>query len=200
MTDRVTAIILVLFGGAVVVESWRMPRFESIGGTIHNAPGLVPGLLGAIIAVMGGLMLARTYMERQAPPAPENASGTALDAAAAAGTDTAPEAAPDAAYVAAHEAEHADGEKHVEPPSAGYRRFAWILGLSLVYAAGLVGRVPFWLATFLFVFAAIVVFERSEYKSRRMATRRLIVAAVIAGATAFAVPFVFERIFLVNLP
>ena len=69
-----------------------------------------------------------------------------------------------------------------------------------MYAAGLVGRVPFWLATFLFVFASIVVFERNEYKNRRMATRRLIVAAVIAGATAFAVPFVFERIFLVNLP
>ena len=178
MADRVTAIILILFGGAVVFESWRMPRFESIGGTIHNAPGLVPGMLGAIIVVMGGLMLARTFMKRAAE---------AADATVAAAT-TAVEGAP------------ADGDKHVEHPSAGYRRFAWILGLSLVYAAGLVGRVPFWLATFLFVFASIVVFERGGYKTQRLATKGLIIAAVIAGATAFAVPFVFERIFLVNLP
>lgn len=178
MADRITAIILILFGGAVVFESWRMPRFESIGGTIHNAPGLVPGLLGAIIVLMGGLMLARTFMKRAA---------VAADTTAAV-APTASEGAP------------ADGDKHVEHPSAGYRRFAWILGLSLVYAAGLVGRVPFWLATFLFVFASIVVFERGGYKTQRLATKGLIIAAVIAGATAFAVPFVFERIFLVNLP
>lgn len=198
MADRITAIILVLFGGAVVFESWRMPRFENIGGTIYNAPGLVPGLLGAIIVLMGGLMLGRTFLARSAKH--EQALGGSGAAASAPPSAAAPPVMSEVPPETIAEGASAGGDQHAEPASAGMRRFAWILGLSLVFAAGLVGRVPFWLAVFLFVFASIVVFERGSYKTSRLAVRGLVVAAVIAGATAYAVPFVFERIFLVNLP
>ena len=216
--DLITSTILVLFGGAVVFESWRMPRFESIGGTFHNAPGLVPGMLGAIIALMGALMLVRSLRAMAgrpasaAPTASERFGGaqasSALPDAAAAGAQSDAEFGADAGVDAEMEARPEVGAElggvpvptEPEPVAHGYRRLAWILGLSLVYAAGLVGRMPFWLATFLYVFSAIVVFERPEHTNPRRTVTRIAVAAVIAGATAWAVPFVFEKIFLVNLP
>ncbi len=44
----------------------------------------------------------------------------------------------------------------------GWRGTALVLALCLGYAAGLVGRVPFWLATFVFVTAFIAIFEYPE--------------------------------------
>lgn len=196
--DLITSTILVLFGGAVVFESWRMPRFESIGGTFHNAPGLVPGLLGAIIALMGALMLVRSLRAMAG-----RAASAAPTASERFGGAQASSAQPDAAAAGAQSGAELGGvpvPTEPEPVAHGYRRLAWILGLSLVYAAGLVGRMPFWLATFLYVFSAIVVFERPEHTNPRRTVTRIAIAAVIAGATAWAVPFVFEKIFLVNLP
>jgi hypothetical protein len=70
------------------------------------------------------------------------------------------------------------------------------LGLCLGYAIGLVGRVPFWLATGLFVlaFAGWFGFERAR------PVRSLAVAAVMAVVTATAVTLLFQRVFLVRLP
>jgi len=68
-----------------------------------------------------------------------------------------------------------------------------VLVLCLGYAIGLVGRVPFWLATFVFVSAFIVVFE---YPSRR----RMTAAPLYGIATSLAVTYLFESVFLVRLP
>ena len=70
------------------------------------------------------------------------------------------------------------------------------LGLCLAYALGLVGRVPFWLATGLFVLAFVgwFGFERAR------PARSLTVAAVMAVATSAAVTLLFQRVFLVRLP
>jgi len=186
-TDLLSAIVLILFGGFVAVESWRMPRFERIGGTIQSAPGLVPGLLGIIIALLGAIMLVRYLLARGKKPSAAAAMEMAADSVAP--------LTPAPSELGEFEVAVGEG---LEQPSEG--RMLVALVLSVVFAAGLVGRLPFWLATFLFVFAFIGVFERHTYTSARAATFRLAIAAAIAGATAFAVPFVFERIFLVNLP
>lgn len=68
-----------------------------------------------------------------------------------------------------------------------------VLLLCLGYAAGLVGRAPYWLATFLFVTAFIAVFE---YPSRR----RMATAPVYGALTSFVVTYLFESVFLVRLP
>jgi hypothetical protein len=68
-----------------------------------------------------------------------------------------------------------------------------VLALSLGYAAGLVGRVPFWLATFVFVSAFIAVFE---YPSRV----RMALAPLYGIATSAVVTYLFESVFLVRLP
>lgn len=70
--------------------------------------------------------------------------------------------------------------------------------LGIIYAGVLVGRVPFWLASALFVFAFTTVFEWEAGPVGR--TRRLIEAALLGLGTGIVVMLVFERIFLVRLP
>jgi hypothetical protein len=85
-------------------------------------------------------------------------------------------------------------------------RLALALGLSIVYAGGLVGRtllgvhVPFWLATALFVFVSILAFEWRERRARGELGRGIAVAAACAVGTAAGVTAVFQEVFLVRLP
>lgn len=76
------------------------------------------------------------------------------------------------------------------------RRIILTMALSLSYAGGLIGRAPFWLATFLFVTAFVGCFAPpGTTPLRRLA------AAVLAGAlTTAVVTLVFEQVFLVRLP
>jgi hypothetical protein len=83
---------------------------------------------------------------------------------------------------------------------AARRRLSACLGICLLYALGLVGRLPFWLATGLFVFAFVTVFEWRQDDTPAARARKLAIAAVLAAAAAFFVPLLFERLFLVRLP
>jgi hypothetical protein len=75
-------------------------------------------------------------------------------------------------------------------------RVGLMLALSFAYAAVLIGRVPFWLATALFVAAFTFLFAPAD----RPASRRAIVAASAGVLTTVVVIVVFEQIFLVRLP
>ena len=79
-------------------------------------------------------------------------------------------------------------------------RVGMVLVLTLTYTLGLVGLVPFWLATGLFVFAFILVFELWLAEPRRRLAQSLPWALGLAIATAAIVTLVFERAFLVRLP
>ena len=46
-------------GLAVAVESWRMPRLAELNVHPMTAPGLVPGMIGVIIAVLGSILFMR---------------------------------------------------------------------------------------------------------------------------------------------
>ncbi len=72
--------------------------------------------------------------------------------------------------------------------------------MCLGYAAGLVGRLPFWLATFLFVTGFVVLFEWPLPEARSQRARRLVFALLFGALVALAVTFVFQKIFLVRLP
>jgi len=179
-SNLVSSLILITFGAVVAYESWRMPRFESIGGSIANAPGLVPGLLGLVIALLGAVMLVR-----------------ALAASGPAEAPVAPVIAPSTTTLGEGDA---PGVSMAEAPQPSNARLLATLVMSVVFAAGLVGSVPFWLAVFLFVAASIVYHERTSMKDTASAIRLILIAVTIAGAAGFAVPFVFEKVFLVNLP
>lgn len=87
-------------------------------------------------------------------------------------------------------------EAPAETESGATGRTVVTLGLTLAYAIGLVGRVPFWLATGLFVFAFVGVFGWDKERP----VRSLLTATVMAVVTAVAVTLLFERVFLVRLP
>jgi len=180
--DLIIGIVLTLFGAVVMRESWVMPRFASIGADPVTAPGLVPGLLGGIIALLGLLMAVRAAL--------------ALRALATAAAPAVPSEAPEG-----QEAAEAAGPAYiVESPNAGRNRFATVLVLGVLFAGLAVGRVPFWLATLMFVFVSVALLELQRYGAGRGVAQRIVVALVIAGGTAWAVTYVFESIFLVRLP
>ncbi|MDF1586118.1 tripartite tricarboxylate transporter TctB family protein [Marinimicrococcus flavescens] len=78
---------------------------------------------------------------------------------------------------------------------------AALLGLlTLGYGGLLVGRLPFRLATFLFVFLFIVLFERDLPATPRQRAGRALFAFVQAAVVALGVAYVFEDVFLVRLP
>jgi hypothetical protein len=89
-----------------------------------------------------------------------------------------------------------------EPGSAP--RLLITLGLTLGYGGLLVGNLPFWLATFVFVLAFLLVFGwRPDLADAARRAALLVYASLAvlqAIVVAAAVTFVFERIFLVTLP
>jgi putative tricarboxylic transport membrane protein len=155
--DFLTGLALVVLGIAVVWASLEMPRFADRDINPYTVPGLVPGVLGAIILALGTALLVRAAL----------AGGWRLGGMRLAG-------------------------------GPGVRRLALSLILCLGYAAGLVGRLPFWLATFLFVAAFVALLEWPLEAGRRRV--RLLIAAVYGAAISAAVTLVFQEVFLVRLP
>jgi hypothetical protein len=162
--DFVTGLIFMALGLAVAVESLRMPRFEQLNVNPYTVPGLVPGILGAIILVLGAVLFLRAARQ----------GGWRL-------AGRAPDAKP---FLA----------------DPGTRRLLLSVALCLLYATGLVGRLPFWLATFVFVAAFVVLFEWPLAADRSDRLRRVLLAIVLGAVISAATSFVFQEIFLVRLP
>ena len=72
--------------------------------------------------------------------------------------------------------------------------------LTIAYAGFLIGFLPYWLATGLFIFAFVVLFEWERGMTIAQWRRCLISAGIIAAVSSAAVTWVFERLFLVTLP
>lgn len=82
----------------------------------------------------------------------------------------------------------------------GNRRLLVTLVLTLGYAGVLIGRIPYELATGLFVFAFIVIFEWERGLPAARVARLVAVAAILAAVASALVSYTFERLFLVTLP
>lgn len=165
--DRFFGLGWMLLGFAIVVESWRMDRLEAQHINPWTVPGLVPGLLGVVLAVLGLVLATRR------PPPPATVQHELF------GIEDGPPA-----------------EDAAEP---------WRVGLSLVlclgFAGGLVGHgLPFWAASFLFVFLAILLFEWQDRRAAGTLLRGAAQAAVIAACSTAVITYIFQEIFLVRLP
>lgn len=79
-------------------------------------------------------------------------------------------------------------------------RLALILAVTLAYALGLVGTLPFWAATFVFVAGFICVFDWPADVNPRSLSRLALAATIEGVAVAVAVSLLFEKAFLVRLP
>lgn len=77
------------------------------------------------------------------------------------------------------------------------RDFIFAAGLGVFYAVVLVGRVPFVLATALYIASFIFIFSTGDPARRR---HRTIFAVVFAGLFAVAIGALFRYGFLVRLP
>lgn len=158
--DLVWSLVWIAVGAAIFYGGFAMDRLASQNINPYTAPGLVPALLGAAIALMGFLLLVRSV--------------------------------------------RAGGLRDSPPTAAAHLNFARLflaLALCIAYAAGLVGRgLPFWLATFLFVFVAILAFQWREREERGEVGKGILIAALCAAGTAAGVTLVFQELFLVRLP
>ncbi len=84
-------------------------------------------------------------------------------------------------------------------PGAG-RRLGLALLLTLGYPLLLIGRMPFELATGIFVFAFIAIFEWPDWSTHQARAVGLLTALLQAAITAFVISWVFRELFLVRLP
>lgn len=158
--DFLSGIVFLMLGVGVVVESLRMPTFQAVGANPYTVPGIVPALIGSVIALLGFILLVRAAL----------AGGWRL------GVE----------------------RRLLRDPAVG--RFVLALALTIGYAAGLVTRLPFWLATFVFVFLFVALFE---WRADRVPSGHAVaigVALVLAAVIAGVVTYVFQYIFLVRLP
>ena len=58
--DFFTALVLIIFGVTAAVLAFQMPHVTARGQSPYSAPGLVPFLLGATIALLGLVLLYRS--------------------------------------------------------------------------------------------------------------------------------------------
>jgi uncharacterized membrane protein YeaQ/YmgE (transglycosylase-associated protein family) len=144
----------VALGLLILGESLRMDRFTAMGAQLYTMPGFVPGLLGAVIVLLGLVLMLRGWRR------------------------------------------FAHGAADVPGAPLLNRRIGIVLMLSLPYAVLLIGRVPFWLATALFVTAFVAIFAPPEATR----TRRWLVALVAGVLGSAIVTLVFQQVFLVRLP
>lgn len=60
--DLITAVLLLAFGLGIVVHSAGMPTFIDVGGKSYTAPGVVPGFLGTVIAILNLSLAIRSLL------------------------------------------------------------------------------------------------------------------------------------------
>ncbi|MBT3360051.1 MAG: hypothetical protein HN403_10535 [Rhodospirillales bacterium] len=80
------------------------------------------------------------------------------------------------------------------------KRLFFAVFLTVGYGGGLIGSVPYWLATFLFVFLFILVFDLQSAMTQARKLRVVVVGFVVAAVTSGLVTWVFTEAFLVTLP
>jgi len=80
------------------------------------------------------------------------------------------------------------------------RRLAIGLALTLGYSVVLVGRMPFWLATAIFMFLFVGIYERGTRDGVKARAVGLATGLLLAVIVAVAVTWEFQSIFLVRLP
>ncbi len=161
--DFVTSIFLIVFGIVVVYLSARMPKFEELHANPYSAPGVVPALLGVIIAFLGLILFVRSIIQK--------GYKLGLNIVTV-------------------------KQFFVEPMT---KRILLTIFISVAYWA-LLGRMLFSLVTALYVFIFVIIFEYEKGKSIIQQRKMLFVALIMAILTSASVTYVFQYLFLVNLP
>jgi hypothetical protein len=59
--DFVGGAVWAAAGCLVTVLSWQMDRMTNQGATLHTAPGLWPAIIGIVLALLGGILMLRSW-------------------------------------------------------------------------------------------------------------------------------------------
>jgi hypothetical protein len=85
-------------------------------------------------------------------------------------------------------------------PGISLKRLFIAAGLGIVYAVVLVGWLPFWLASALFISAFTIIFEWDATAPTALRVRRIVTASILGLVVGGAVYLLFQELFLVRLP
>ena len=65
-TDLRGGFVWIALGAVIVFEAWRMDRMTQQGADLYTAPGLWPGVIGLLIALLGGILAWRSLRRAKA--------------------------------------------------------------------------------------------------------------------------------------
>ncbi|MGE0154349.1 MAG: tripartite tricarboxylate transporter TctB family protein [Reyranellaceae bacterium] len=85
-------------------------------------------------------------------------------------------------------------------PGISLKRLFIAAGLGIVYAVVLVGWLPFWLASAVFIAAFTIIFEWDATAPMALRVRRAVTASILGIVIGAAVFLLFQELFLVRLP
>jgi len=171
--DFITSILLMVVSVYIIIESLNMPRFEHRNINPYTIPGLVPAVLGVIIAVLSVALFIRSIMYR----------GYILSS-----------------KTTADAAETGSKKKWAFFRKPETIRVLLTVGFCLLYAIILVGWVWYPIATFVYTFGFIAFFEYERGKPVSKQIKMFVIAAIEALLTAALVSVVFRYLFLIRLP
>jgi hypothetical protein len=80
------------------------------------------------------------------------------------------------------------------------KRFAMTILVSVAYGWGLIGRINYEIATALYIFAFIVIFDVKWRQGIKTQWKKILIALIVAVLVGGIVGTTFRRLFLVNLP
>lgn len=175
-SEFLSAVFWAALGVIIIVASWRLDRLENLGINPWSVPGLTPGVVGVLMVVLAialGLQARGLAEDLPAPPAPDEAAAQADGATPE--VDTAHDSSPGRTLAAAV--------------------------LCLLFAGvGLGHGLPFMLEGAVFVFLFTTVFSWSQWRIEGRIARKLLITLVIAVVSSSVISWLFESVFLVQLP
>ncbi len=181
MTDRkmnkadfYTSIVMLAISLTIIIMSLGMPSMVDKNESQWSNPGVVPAFIGFALLLLSGTMFVRAIMRgvlRKDEDEPSNDSSSA-------------------------EAAFSNKKSGLAITT---RRILITIALCIGYAL-LLGKIWFPLATFIFVFIFISIFEFNASRKLLQQWKTFLWAAVIGIGTSVLVTVVFQYLFLVNLP
>jgi Tripartite tricarboxylate transporter TctB family len=171
--EVLSAALWLAAGGAIVIASWRMDRLDKLGINPWSAPGLTPGIIGALIVVFALALLWRSLRADAGSPADCQAEHPVCSAAQ-------------------------DGPL---PTTGSARRSAAAVLLCVLFAGISLGHGwPFAVEGALFILVFTAAFSWSTWRAERRIGRGLVQTLVVAVLASAFISWLFESVFLVRLP
>lgn len=171
--EVLSAALWAVAGGAITIASWRMDRLDKLAINPWSAPGLTPGIIGALIVVFALALLWRSLRAGAEPQADGQADP---------------------------QADSAVDDGPALPAGSARRTFAAVLLCVLFAGISLGHGWPFAVEGALFILVFTAAFSWTAWRAERRITRGLAQTLAVAVLASAFISWLFESVFLVRLP